>query len=1081
MVSITQAFGFNSYSQSAVLTFQMNDASIEDVLNTIEEQSEFRFLYNKQMVDVERRVDIAADNGHITEVLDKLFRHAEIAYAISDRQIVLNRKEAFLAIFQQTGRRITGTVVDDSGEPVIGANVIEKGTTNGTVTDVDGKFSIEAQGDVVLQVSFVGYVTQEIRVPSGDFNPLTVKLAEDTQALEEIIVVGYGVQKKVNLTGAVGTIKSDALEGQSVTNIQELLQGKSPGLNVTKGSGQPGSGASMDIRGTSTIGGSSGILIIIDGVPGNIYTLNSNDIESISILKDAASAAIYGSRAANGVMLVTTKGGTDRKELQVTVNSSLGVQNPLQYIDYLGAEDFMNVYNQARINDGNEALYKQQDFDDFRSGRRKEYIWYKEIFARNQLISNNHVSFAGKTKVLKYNISGAYDYQSGSVEQNNYGRYIVKPDLTFSPTKWLSFRANVQYTETHLKEPQGGAEGALVAATRKEPTVPAYNSQGQYLIGATLGGNPLAGLIDGGATVNKYKEMLSIFSADITPLANLHIRPMISLRTTDRRVHAYTRPITYYNEDGTVNTPGLLATQSLSEETIADLNRIIQITGDYAFSLQEKHHIALMAGYSQEYSYDESYSASRINPAFYDFYVLDLYQDSKNNAGTAGQSSMLSGFGRAAYDFDGKYMLEANVRIDGASRFSEGYRTGVFPSFSGGWNLHRESFLENNPVISRLKLRGSWGILGDALKIGRYETRDLLSFNYRGYAYGGTLAASAWSTASYDPTISWEKAEMTNLGVELGFLENRISLEVEYFNNIRKDILYRAPVPMEYGLGAPYINALKMRNRGMEVLAGYNDSFGDWKVAADFNMSFSKNKVLDLYGTGPWISGNTFTDVGTQLQMAYGYEAIGLFQDPNDPDLAKQTNVTAGNIKFKDQLTVDTDGDGIPDQANGRIDGDDRIIIADNVPVRFGFNLSAGYRDFDLSAAFYGRLNNQRYISGYEGWAFYLTTNARPMHKDSWTPDNPGASYPRLTTNMTGNDTSYSSYWMRKANYLKIQNVQLGYTLPAKLDKQIGIDYLRVYLSGQNLGILSNYIGFDPEGGYYPLMRTFSLGIQLQF
>ncbi|MDR0700408.1 MAG: SusC/RagA family TonB-linked outer membrane protein [Tannerella sp.] len=915
----------------------------------------------------------------------------------------------------------------------------------------------------------------------GGGKALIIRLLEDLQALEEVVVVGYGVQKKVNLTGAVGTVKSGALEGQSVTNIQELLQGKSPGLNVTKSSGQPGSGASMDVRGTSTIGGSSGVLVVIDGVPGNINTLNSNDIESISILKDAASAAIYGSRAANGVILVSTKGGTDRKELQVTVNTSVGVQNPLHFIDYVGAEDFMTLYNLARANEGNAPLYGQQDFDDFRTGKRREYIWYKEIFERNQLINNNHASFAGKTKMLKYNISGAYDYQSGSVKQNNYNRYIVKPDLTFIPTRWLSFRANIQYTETHLKEPQGGAEGALVAATRKEPTIPAYNSQGQYLVGVNLGGNPVAGLIEGGASINKYKEMLSIFTADITPLANWHIRPMFSLRTTDRRQHEYTRPITYYNEDGSVNTPGLLATQTLYEATIADLNRILQVTSDYSFSPADKHNVSLMAGYSQEYSYDESYSASRLNAAFSDIYVLDVYQESKNNAGTAGHSSMLSGFGRVAYDYDGKYLFEANVRIDGASRFTAGHRTGVFPSFSGGWNVHRESFLADNPYLSRLKLRGSWGILGDALKIGRYETRDLLSFNYRGYAYNGSIAASAWSSASYDPNISWEKAEMTNLGLELGILNNRIFLEFDYFNNIRKDILYQAPVPMEYGLSAPYINALKMRNRGMELSVGYNDRFGGWTVGADFNMNFSKNKVLDLYGTGPWISGNTFTDVGTQLQMPYGYEAIGLFQDPNDPDLAKQTNVTAGNIKFKDQLTVDTNGDGIPDQSNGVIDGDDRVIVADNVPVRFGANLSAGYGDFDLSVSFYGKFNNMRYISGYEGWAFYLTTNARPMHLNSWTADNPDASYPRITTNMTGNDTSYSSYWMRKANYLKIQNLQIGYTLPAAWRKAIDVDYLRVYLSGQNLGILSDYVGFDPEGGYYPLMRTFSFGIQLQF
>jgi TonB-linked SusC/RagA family outer membrane protein len=1073
----------SSYSQSIRFDLDMKRTTLGKVFEEIEKQSEFSIIFLSKDVNLKETVDVQVHQQTVDVILDNVLKGQGLQYEIKDKHIIIYKQDAGTyanAGRQQAGKRITGTVTDAAtGEPVIGANVVEKGSANGTVTDVDGNYSISVSTSATLQISFIGYYTQEI--PVGNQTKLDVRLLEDTKILEEVVVVGYGVQKKVNMTGAVGTIKSDALEGLSVTNIQELLQGKSPGLNVTKSSGQPGSGASMDIRGTSTIGGSSGILIIIDGVPGNINTLNPNDVESISILKDAASASIYGSRAANGIILVTTKGGTDKKELQVTVNSSVGVQNPLHFIDFVGAEDFMNLYNQARINEGNASLYTQQDFDDYRTGKRKETIWYKEIFSHNQLINNNHVSFAGKTKMLKYNISSAYDYQSGSVQRNNYNRYIFKPDLTFIPTKWLSFRASVQYTETHLREPQGGAEGYLVAAARNEPTTQATNSQGQYLQITSPGGNPIGVLKEGGTNSNKYKEMLSIFSAIITPLENWHIQPMLSLRTTDLRQHNFTRPITYYNEDGSVNTPGNLKTQTISEATIADLNRILQITSDYSFSLQDKHHFALLAGYSQEYSYDESYSASRLNPAFYDIYVLDVYQDNKNNAGTAGQSAMASGFGRITYDYDAKYLLEANVRMDGASRFTEGHRTGVFPSFSGGWNVHRESFLEDNPILSRLKLRGSWGILGDALKIGRYETRDLLSFDYRGYAYNGAIAASAWSSASYDPNISWEKAEMMNLGVELGFLNNRIFVEMDYFNNIRKDILYRAPVPYEYGLSAPYINALKMRNRGLELLAGYNDRFGDWKIGVDVNMSYSKNNVLDLYGTGPWVSGNTYTDIGLQLERPYGYEAIGLFQDPNDPDLAKQTNVTAGNIKYKDQLTVDTNGDGIPDQSDGKIDGDDRIILADNVPVRFGINLSAGYKDFDLSASFYGKFNNKRYISGYEGWAFYLTTNARPMHKDSWTPDNPDATYPRLTTNMTGNDSSYSSYWLRKCNYLKIQSLQLGYTLPVKWSERIDIDYLRIYLSGQNLGILSDYIGFDPEGGYYPLMRTFSFGIQLQF
>jgi TonB-linked SusC/RagA family outer membrane protein len=526
------------YGQTVKLSIDTKEVALEQIFRTIEKKSEFLFNYLDSDVNgVKARVNVK--NGTIEEILTQALRNTNLDYSVNDRHITI-----FRAAQQPAKKTVSGTVVDNRGESIPGANILEKGLANGTVTDLDGKFTLEVMPGATLVVSYIGFVSQEIVV--GDRNVITVTLSEDTQALEEVIVVGYGIQKKVNLTGSVGTIKANVLEGQSVTNIQEILQGKSPGLNVTKSSGQPGSGASMDIRGTSTIGGSSGILVIIDGVPGNINTLNPNDVESISILKDAASASIYGSRAANGVILVTTKGGTDRKELQVTVNTSVGSQNPLHFIDFVGAEDFMNLYNLARTNEGNEALYKQQDFDDFRSGRLRETVWYREMFERNQLINNNHISFAGKTQVLKYNISAAYDYQSGSVKQNNYNRYIFKPDLTFIPTKWLSVRANVQYTETHLKEPQGGAESYLTAATRNEPTKQIYNSQGQFLGGGgSPGGNPIGSLAQGGTNNDRYKEMLSVFLADITPLADWHIRPMFSLRTTDRRQHNYTRPVTF--------------------------------------------------------------------------------------------------------------------------------------------------------------------------------------------------------------------------------------------------------------------------------------------------------------------------------------------------------------------------------------------------------------------------------------------------------------------------------------------------------------------------------------------------------
>ncbi len=1075
MVGVTTIGAETTYSQSTLLSIRLESVSMEELFSEIEKKSEYIFMYRED-IPVNAKVTVNVENATIHQILDKALPSG-LDYKVNNRQVVITEKTAKMSTIRtapQQNKTFTGTVVDAKGEALIGVSIIQKGTTLGTVTDFDGRFSLEVAQGATLEFSYIGFTKATVVV--GTQNNIRVVMNEDTQALDEVVVVGYGVQKKVNLTGAVGTIKSDVMEAKAVTNVQDLLSGKSPGLNVTKGSGKPGSGATMNIRGTSTIGDTSGILVIIDGVPGNLYTINPNDVESISVLKDAASAAIYGSRAANGVILITTKRGSDSEELVVEVNSSVGVQYPQHFIDFLGAEDFMNTYNLARKNEGNSPLYTDADFQKYKSGQLKQVKWYEEVLKSSQLISNNHISLSGKSKTIQYNIAGSYDYNSGTVAKNDYNRYIFRPDMTFTPLKWLSLRANVQYTETHLQEPEGGADNYLTEATRISPITQIYNSAGQYLgPGGTPGGHPIAKLAQGGTNNDVYKETLAIFTATITPMKNWNIRPMFSIYSSNRRIHNYTAPVTLYKEDGSIYSQNPLSTQTLYEADIDNMTRIYQVTSDYMFSLGTKHNFSVLAGYSQEYKENNNLWASRKNAAFSGIYVLDAYQEAKDNGttydnGVPGHESMQSVFGRVNYDYDGKYMLEVNVRSDGSSRFTDGNRWGVFPSFSAGWNVHRESFMEGlSTYVSRLKLRGSWGILGDALKVGRYETRNLLSFNSKGYGFNGAITATAWSQASFDPNITWEKAEIANIGFDFGTWDNRISVEFDYFNNIRKDILYRAPVPAEYGLTAPYINALKMRNRGFELVVGYNDKFGAVNVNADFNLGYSKNKVLDLYGTGPWISNNTYTDVGTQFQQKYGYEAIGLFQSTDDPDLKKQTNVTAGNIKYKDQNN------------DGKIDGNDRVILSDKVPYRYGFNLGAQYKGFDISANFYGVFNNERYMSGYEGWAFYISTNARPIHLDSWTPENPNASYPRITTNMTGNDTNYSSYWLRKANYLKLQTLQVGYTLPGHLVSSVGVDRLRVYLSGQNLGIFSNYEGFDPEGSYYPLATIFSFGLQLKF
>ncbi|MDN5202188.1 TonB-dependent receptor [Fulvivirgaceae bacterium BMA10] len=1066
------------------IIIELNNVSIESALKKIEMLTDFEFVYKKNSIDPEKRLNVEKTKISIGDMLRDISRESGLQFKRVNETIFVRAREINEeALIEQDihnlsedDKDISGKVTDDNGEELPGVNVLVKGTNVGTITDSNGNYKlIVPDGATTLVFSYVGYISEEIEI--GDRSTIDINLTPDISTLSEVVVIGYGTQKKVNLTGAVGTVSSEEIQARPVTNVQELLQGKTPGLNITNGSGAPGSGANINIRGTSTIGGSSGVLVIIDGVPGNIYTLNPNDIESVSVLKDAASSAIYGSRAANGVLLITTKEGNKDKGLQVSWTANIGIQNPLHFIDYVGAEDFMTLFNQARVNEGASPEYTDQDFANVRNGTIPDHIWYEEIFEKNQVISTNHLSLSGNTDKFRYNFSTSYDTQSGTLQKNDYKRFVIRPDLTFNVTDWLSFRANVQYTQTKINEPQSGF-GGLDAARRIAPIIPIYNEDGTHFgPGGVPGGNPIAVIEQGGLNTDLFKEALAIFTANITPLENWNIRPMYSVRTSELYEDNFQKPIRLNNTDGTLYSQDPLSNLTLYNGFRNFQSTILQLTTDYSITLHEAHNFNFLAGYSQEKNEDRSFWASRKEPGFENIYVLDIGAGIKDNGGTAGHDAIRSLFGRVAYNYDGKYLFEANVRSDGSSRFSEGFRTGVFPSFSAGWNIYKESFFANSiPFISNLKLRASWGILGDAAKVGRYETRNILSYSPKAYAFNGVIVPGAFSNSSFDPEITWEKAIMTNIGLDLGLFEDKLNFTFEYFTNKRQDILFNDPnVPFEYGLGAPIINGLELVNRGVEGLVSFRHKFAnDLEFGADFNAAYSANEVTDLKdGPDFFLEGNggrLYTELGSRYRAFYGLEALGLFQSTEDVDgHAFQANVQPGNIKYRDQ-----NDDGV-------IDGDDRVVLNDKFPVRYGFNLNLGYKGFDLTANFYGVTNNVRYIQSYEGWAFFLANNARPMHLDSWTEDNPGASFPRITTSTIANDTEVSSFWLRKANYFKIQGIQLGYNLPLDLIQRIKIDYARVYLSGQNLALWTNYDGFDPEGGHYPLPRTFTLGLQLKF
>lgn len=1070
-VCIFQMVAVNSEAQNTIIKLETDVLSVGQLINQIEKQTDYLVVFRNREVNTERSITVHKKTGKIISYLEDAFKDTDIAYEFDNKYILLLKKNGTdkpSLISQQGTKKITGVVTDVNGEPIIGANVSIKGATTGTITDMDGKFSLDIPGNSTLLISYIGYIPQEIRI--GNQSMVKISLKEDTQALDEVIVVGFGTQKKVNLTGAIGTIKTDeVLKARPVTNVQELMASSVPGMMVSKGSGAAGSGASINIRGTSTIGSSSGVLILIDGIPGNIYTLNPNDIESISVLKDAASASIYGSRAANGVILITTKTAKASDRPVVEFSTNIGIQNPQFKLDFVGAEDYMRLYDEALMNDGKDAYFGEQGIQDLRAGKYADNKWYKEIYNKNTLINNTHIALSGKERSITYRVSVSNDYQEGTLPNNNYNRLIFKPDLQFQILKNLTARLNMQYTQTNIKNPNGGTEYWQSQSSRISPITAIREPNGLYAIGSSMASNPIAGVNEAGYSKERHKEMLAIFDVVYSPLKDWNIKGSVSGYTHDQTNKDRVNTYYLYDADGNIaKTENMVS--SLKNTNAYDFRTQLQFTTDYAFSINSKHNFKVLAGYSQEYYKYETFWASRDNMPFDNIDVLDTGSSNKQNGGNAKDVAIQSWFGRLNYDYEGKYLFEANIRGDGSSRFAKGHRWGTFPSFSAGWNINRESFMENIDWLSELKIRASWGKLGDAEKVGYYPTAQVLAYNPKIYAFNNNLVGGAYNNVAINKDISWEVSTFTNVGLDFGFLDQKIKLTVDYFNNLRSDILYTPPVPTEFGLSAPLSNLLKMRNQGMDFLVSYDDSRGNFSWGIDANASFSKNKVLEMGESDKWIEGNAITYLNDRYQLPYGYEAEGLFQNEEDiANHAKQGNVLPGNIKFKDQ------------NGDKEINGEDRTVLNRKIPVNYGINLRFGYKGFDFSMNMYGRLNVKKYISGYEGWAFYLSQNARPMHMDAWSESNPDATYPRLTLTNTANDTQYNSYWLRKADFLKIQNVQIGYTIPKTLLEKVNIQYLRLYLSGQNLGTITGYDGFDPEGSWYPLSRTFAFGLNLQF
>ena len=1100
----------------AQVTVNIDSMPLTEALKKLEEQTGYSFFYSNVLPDKDAVVSVKANNMDIAAVMDQLLDGLAVSYKVNeDKQIALYAYEPeVVEQTKPTGRTVSGVVYDSDGLPVIGAGVMVEGSLHGTVTDEDGRWILELEDDnVTLKISSMGYQSQSVAVKGrSDF---TVTLTSDTQYLDEVVVVGYGTQKKVNLTGSVSMVTSEDMASRPVSNMSSGLQGLLPGVTVVNASGQPGeSGTTIRVRGVGTIGNANP-LILIDGIEGDLSTINPEDIESVSVLKDAASASIYGARAANGVLLVTTKKmndnpGAAKDNAKVTFGAYAGIQTPTRLPQMCDAIEFMTLDNEARQNVGTAIGWLEDSFKKVTDNTDPNYFantdWLDEVLNSYAPQQNYSLSLNGGIGSSGYMLSYRYFDQKGLTVGSSTGeqRHNVRFKMNTKLIDRLTLSSNISYTSRKVTSPinsltSGG--GAIYNAMRIAPNAPVRYTDGTWAYG---GGNtnPVAILNDGGRSNVSTEEfsLLEVLKLDI--LKGWDVTATYNLTSTNGYKDILKKTITFVNpEDKSVNV--YASPNSLKNVDLKNVQQtfIIQSNFDITFG---KHNVSGVAGMSQEWYEARMFEASRTNLSTEFEPTLNLGDPStmSNNA-TYSSWALRSGFGRVSYNYDERYLLEANIRYDLSSRFHKSVRGGWFPSVSAGWRISEEHFMSfAKSIVDNLKIRGSWGMLGNQyVGSSDYPYMSVLEAFTSGLSLIGTSASTGYAPSTLaNPNLTWEHIKMVNAGVDVALLQNRLTMSFDWFNKDTEGILLKLNYPAQIGPKPSEQNAGKVNNRGWEFDLNWRDQRGEFYYGIGFNISDVKNKIVDLAGNAPDLSGYQIRMVGYPIDAFYGYKAIGLMT-PEDFKISDTQNhnyslpkvpvilgndYQPGDIKYEDI----SGPDGKPD---GRITPEyDKVVLGSNIP-RYTYTVRGdlGWKGIDFSFVIQGVGKCDGYLEGTARHAFQdMAAYPQKVHLERYnvvTNPNPDALYPRLTYNTGFNQNTFSTYWMENASYMRLKNVQIGYTFPEKWMKKARIDNLRVYLSGDNLLTVSDFFyAYDPEtpvskGGYYPQVKTVVLGLNITF
>ena len=1102
----------------AKISISKNGVSIRSVLNEIEKVTSYRFTYNEKLVNTDKIISVDLQDQSLESVLNNVLKSTNITYTVVDNQIILAPAQSNS---QQQKHTVKGTITDAEGVGLPGVSIIIKSNPSvGTITDIDGNYSIEAPEDAILIIKYVGFTTLEIRV--NNRSTIDIQMKEDAKALDEVVVVGYTTQRKADLTGAVASVKMESLNDMASTGISDAIQGRMSGVTILQNSGAPGSGTSVHIRGIGTFGNKEP-LYVIDGVPAeNMNDLSPSDIERVDVLKDASSSAIYGSRAANGVVLIQTKKGKFNSDrINVSFNTYHGVATPSKKIDMLNAKDRNMIHQEAYTNTFNEIVNPDQDQIDAYNTDMAKYEtpfaqqnktnWQDEVFSDAAYRSNYDLSVTGGSKNAIYSVMLGHLTQDGTLKETSFSRSSIRINTEFELFKGFKLGENLMVSHSKQKiVPDMQASGAIISALRADPSVSVYDDEGKVSGSGPLSPdiqNPV-GIINRADRTRKRDRVFGNLYAQYNFLEDFTIKTDFGYDRNDMGDNWFVCKVP---EAGRASNTNELTV--VNEEYSKWMN-----TTTLTFNKQiDQHKLMVLGGHSYEYNnirFTDARGTGFLSEAKSSRY-LEAATEIAWSRGGRNDYSLDSWFGRVDYSFAERYLFSASFRADGSSKFSKDNRWGYFPSVSAGWRISEEAFFEGaKSAIQNLKLRASWGKLGneklDFAASPYYPTHPIYSNTtdkdgyYVVFGQGESNVIGRYPSVLPNPDLKWETTTQYDIGFDITFLD-KFDFGFDFYSKDSKDVLINIPVPAMSGYKSQTVNGAEVRNRGFEFNASYTTQFTNGLgVRAYGNLATVSNKVLSL-GGGSGFSSTAYrgsyinrVDEGKPIAYLWGYKTDGIFRTQAEIDAyvnskgeKYQSKAKPGDLKF-----IDVDGDG-------SIGNGDRTKIGSGFPkVTYGFGVDLTYKGFDLNMFFQGVAGSQIFNAlRYEGMFFNSAYNQFDDIKGRFhETNNPNGKLPRVTTNDPNNNQRMSDYYVESGSYLRMKTLTLGYTFNKEITSKLKLQKLRVYATAQNLFTITPYSGFDPDlgnaydnelgntsteigidRGQLPQPRTFIFGVNINF